>query len=112
MKPLILNYKFSILANISQILNITSDSPSEILVLHDVEIRGCFPGEIYVNSSGLCLACPTGSYSFDSTASHCLVCPPEASICYENNVILKPIYWKSAKTQTIYECSPFPESCL
>lgn len=88
------------------------DKALETLLLHNIIIKKCSQGEVYSNLSGVCLPCTIGTYSLDNKASQCTACPSQALNCYENNIILKPNFWKSEKTQIIYECSPFPESCL
>ncbi len=77
-----------------------------------INLRGCYPGEIYNNVLHVCSECPFGRYSFNPSDKDCQICPREANFCYKNITDLKPGFWRSLKTSKIFECDVFAENCL
>jgi hypothetical protein len=70
----------------------------------------CITGEIPL--SGLCQACPTGTYNVDSSVKSCLVCPDNADCSGGDQISPKAGYWYSSKhSAQIHKCLS-SSSCL
>jgi hypothetical protein len=87
----------------------------------EFDFRACSRGEYY--GERICNACENGSYSFAdpgdfvlsemTKAAVCEPCPPEASYCYKDTMVLRQGYWRSDDDSTnIVECPWDVESCL
>jgi hypothetical protein len=87
----------------------------------EFDFRACSRGEYY--GERICNACENGSYSFAdpgdfvlsemTKAAVCQPCPPEASYCYKDTMVLRQGYWRSDDDSTnIVECPWDVESCL
>lgn len=118
MHPLLTDLELSIFLNISSYLSqaksneILTNNQQDLIIIKNITITSCNQGEIYLNFLGSCATCPKGTYSFNINDNFCQSCPYEAVLCASNTVELRPSYWRSPKTQKIYECFPFAESCL
>jgi hypothetical protein len=108
--------------NHSLVLAVTS---SLVTVAVDAEFefdfRACSRGEYY--GERICNPCENGSYSFTDAGDFslteitrslvCQPCPPEASYCHKDTMVLRQGYWRSDEDSTnIVECPWDVESCL
>lgn len=80
-----------------------------------VSFRSCYRGEYY--SQGMCLECPTGSYSLkdnsDLSVTTCEKCPDEAESCFADQLVLKEGYWRiSADASSAIPCPLGSRSCI
>lgn len=115
-QPLEVGMVFEIYSNISNIIKSSQTNISKtsdyLVTIHKIKIENCKAGEIYNFFLGICIECPHGTYSFDPKNQECQICPDQALNCKGNLVNLKPKFWRSPKTNIIYECFPYEESCL
>lgn len=73
-------------------------------------LEDCVMGEI--RDEEFCVKCPQGYYSFDSTATECLVCPDDA-VCPGGSVMdLSRGFWRQTQvSHDVLEC-PIADNCL
>lgn len=121
LKPLILNLEITLLINVSDFfsekvtLTLAKNDPNfqnGFYKILNILVKSCESGEVYDSKLEVCVACERGKYSFSPDDAKCHDCPDQAFACYQDNVDLKPGFWRSSQTQNIYECDPFSESCL
>ena len=98
----------------SESLTYTNPDPNTGLTPVPVPItahlRVCFMGEI--QSSSICTACPSGSYSFNTTDAACSNCITGLQCLGGADVLTKSGYWRpSNETDSVYRC-PYSEVCL
>ena len=115
-----INATYSVEAQLSQLAfpqetDVTQYSKKTYQIQTDVIVwfRPCGVGEYYDYSQGLrdqCTVCQ-GGYSFidnkDNIIISCMTCPPLASYCYSDQIILPPGTWRwGSRATTILQC-PF-----
>lgn len=103
LKPLIIDLELNIF------ITVPNFEPYQLAKLM---ITGCEPGEVFNKLLNTCVECPLGSYSLSPLDLNCLACPKEAQKCYGSVLEIKSGFWKSSRTQLIYKCFPFADSCL
>jgi hypothetical protein len=104
-----------VLSITAPLITVTNDT------FFEFDFRACSRGEYY--GERICNPCENGSYSFTdpadlalsemTKAAVCQPCPPEASYCYKDTMVLRQGYWRSDDDSTnIVECPWDVESCL
>eukprot|EP01033_Poteriospumella_lacustris_P006925 gene6925-4991_t len=75
--------------------------------------RACIVGERLV--SGQCLACPSGSYTFQAGTEQCTSCIATSGLdnCFADDVYVSPGFWRRTNyTETVLECPLGEQSCV
>ena len=78
-----------------------------------LEIRQCFPGEIFNKLTNQCEECMENYYSFDINDADCALCPSSAYCPGYNLIILDENYWRADKnSSSLYKCNENVGNCL
>lgn len=74
--------------------------------------RNCYDGEYLDGTSGACVPCVYGFYSYQFHPSQlCAPCPPEATQCEKNLTDLKSSFWRSSTYSTTFLSCPY-DTCI